>query len=599
LLASYPANLMDQIAKAAPKSSRKSQLPTIKKCPTGIEGLDQITNGGLPRGRTTLVCGTAGCGKTLLGMQFLVNGITQYDEPGVFIAFEETAEDLTQNVASMGYDLARLVSEGKLALDHIRVERSEIEESGEYNLEGLFLRLDLAIRSVRARRIVIDTLETLFGGLDNYAVLRSELRRLFQWLKDRGVTAIITAERGDGTLTRHGLEEYVSDCVILLDHRVNSQISTRRIRIVKYRGSTHGTNEYPFLLDSSGMTVMPVTASGLTHAVSDERVSTGVPALDSMLGGAGYYRGTTVLISGTAGAGKTSLNSHFVNAACKRGERCLYFSFEESPAQIKRNMRSISLDLERHEKKGLLQFFSSRPTAQGLEAHLAWMYMLIEKHAPSAVVVDPIGNLRAVSNQDEAHVMIVRLIDHMKTRGITALLTSLTSGEASSEEATEMAVSSLVDTWLLVQSITNSGERNRGLYILKSRGMAHSNQIREFVITSSGVQLIDAYIGPEGVLTGSARAQQEARERADELRRNQEIERLQREREIKRAALQSQIAVLQAELEHSSDEIALNIDQARARGVQIESNRSMMAKRRGGDADPVNGRAQQRERQSK
>jgi circadian clock protein KaiC len=590
-----------QVAKSGKSAQRKPKLPTVRKCPTGILGLDQITKGGLPRGRTTLVCGSAGCGKTLFGMQFLVNGIQQYGEPGVFVAFEETAEDLTQNVASLGFDLQTLIDEGKLAVDHVRVERSEIEESGEYNLEGLFLRLDMAFRSVKAKRLVIDTLETLFGGLDNYAVLRSELRRLFSWLKERGVTAIITAERGDGALTRHGLEEYVSDCVILLDHRVNDQISTRRLRIVKYRGSTHGTNEYPFLLDSSGMTVMPVTASGLNHAVSDERVSSGVPRLDTMLGGQGYYRGSTVLVSGTAGAGKSSLCAHFVDAACSRGERCLYFSFEESPAQIKRNMQSISLDLARHERRGLLHFFSSRPTAQGLESHLAMMYMLIERYQPQEVVVDPIGNLTSVSSLGEARVMVVRLIDYLKTRGVTALITSLTGGEALSEESTDMAVSSIVDTWLLVQSIENSGERNRGMYVLKSRGMPHSNQIREFLITSHGVDLVDVYIGPSGVLTGSARVQQEARERAEILVRSQELQKQRRQIEAKRRMLESQIAALRAEFDQASAELELTIDQSEAREQRLREDRTEMAARRGEEAKKkTNGpaTARGRERQS-
>jgi circadian clock protein KaiC len=563
---------------------RKIKPPTIRKCPTGIPGLDQITQGGLPRDRTTLVCGTAGCGKTLFGMQFLVNGIAEHGETGAFIAFEESTEDLTQNVASLGFDLDELVSTGKLALDHIRVERSEIEESGDYNLEGLFMRLELAIRSVKAKRVVIDTLETLFGGLNNYAVLRSELRRLFGWLKQRKVTAIITAERGDGTLTRHGLEEYVSDCVILLDHRVTQQISTRRIRIVKYRGSTHGTNEYPFLLDDKGISVLPITSSGLTHPVTEERVSSGVPKLDEMLGGAGYYRGSTVLISGTAGAGKSSLAAHFVAAAGQRGESCLYFSFEESPAQIKRNMQSINVDLALHERRQRLHFFASRPTSQGLESHLATMHALIERYSPSTVIIDPISSLTQSANADDAHLMIVRLIDFLKMRGITALLTSLTAGEATTEEATALAVSSLVDTWLLVRARESSGERNRTLYVLKSRGMAHSNQVREFLITSSGVDLIEPYIGEGGVLTGSAREQQEVRERAEMLLRKQDVERLQRQRDAKKRALESHIAALRADFERDHAELDLDIGEAEQRAEQLASNRRSMAKRRGQEA---------------
>lgn len=576
---------------------RKPKLPTIRKCPTGIPGLDQITHGGLPRDRTTLVCGSAGCGKTLFGMQFLINGIQQSGEAGAFIAFEETAADLTQNVASLGYDLDELVASGKLALDHIRVERSEIEESGEYNLDGLFMRLELAIRSVRAKRVVIDTLETLFGGLNNYAVLRSELRRLFQWLKERKVTAIITAERGDGTLTRHGLEEYVSDCVILLDHRVNQQISTRRIRIVKYRGSTHGTNEYPFLMDDKGISVLPITSSGLSHQVSDERVPSGVPKLDEMLGGSGYYRGSTVLVSGTAGAGKSSLAAHFVQAASQRGESSLYFSFEESPEQIKRNMSSIGVDLVLPERRGRLHFFASRPTSQGLESHLALMLSLIDRYKPSVVVVDPVTSLTQSASIDDAHLMVVRLIDFLKMRGITALLTSLTAGEAVTEEATLVAVSSLVDTWLLVRARELSGERNRTLYVLKSRGMAHSNQVREFVITSQGVDLVDVYLGAGGVLTGAAREQQEARDRAEMLQRQQELERLARQREAKKLALESRIAALRAEFERDNAELDLSIEQAERRASQLLSDRQTMAKRRGQDTTRMSKQAAARERQ--
>lgn len=518
-------------------------------------------------------------------MQFLVNGINQAGEAGAFIAFEETTADLTLNVASLGYDLNALVESGKLALDHIRVERSEIEESGEYNLDGLFMRLELAIRSVGARRVVIDTLETLFGGLDNYAVLRSELRRLFQWLKDRKVTAIVTAERGDGTLTRHGLEEYVSDCVILLDHRVDQQVSTRRVRIVKYRGSTHGTNEYPFLLDRGGISVLPITSSGLGHAVSNERISSGIPRLDTMLGGNGYFRGSTVLVSGTAGAGKSSMAAHFVDAACRRGEKCIYFSFEESPAQIKRNMQSIGLDLARHERTGRLRFFSSRPTAQGLEAHLALMHAQIEQGKPRTVVVDPVSSLTQSAHIQDAHLMSVRLIDFLKTEGITALLTSLTAGEASSEEATLISISSLVDTWLLVRTSECNGERNRTLYVLKSRGMAHSNQVREFLITARGVDLVDVYVGDGGVLTGSARAQQEAVEHAKEQRRDQELARRLRQRTAKQRAFESQLAALRAEFERDMAELDLGIREEEERAERGVANRNANSRRRGKDRD--------------
>lgn len=558
-------------------------LPLVEKAPSGIPGFDEVTCGGLPRGRTSLVCGAAGCGKTLFGMQFLINGIAEHDEPGVFIAFEETEADLAQNVASLGFDLERLVDAGKLSMDHIRVERSEIEENGEYNLDGLFVRLNLAIQSVGAKRVVIDTLETLFGGLDDYAILRSELRRLFRWLKDQGVTAVVTAERGDGTLTRHGLEEYVSDCVILLDHRVSGQISTRRMRVVKYRGSTHGTNEFPFLIDEAGITVMPITAAGLQHRVSDERISSGVPRLDAMLGGAGYYRGSTVLVSGTAGAGKSSLCAHFVNATCRRGERCLYFSFEESPAQIKRNMASIGIDLSQHEDAGMLKFVAARPTMHGLETHLALMHKLVREFAPHVVTVDPISNLISAGAQTDAHLMVVRLVDYLKVQNITALMTSLTSGGAA-QEATEIAISSIVDTWLLVKSIEASGERNRGLYVLKSRGMAHSQQVREFVITSEGVDLIDVYVGPEGVLTGSARAQQESREREAKLQREQELERRQRELERKRAAMQHQIEALRSEFAAAEADMERTIAQRQAVEKRLAADQARMGGRRGADS---------------
>lgn len=560
----------------------RAALPVLEKAPSGIPGFDEITNGGFPFGRTSLICGAAGAGKTLFGLQFLVRGITDYDEPGVFIAFEETEEDLAQNVASLGFDLKGLVDSGKLALDHIRVERSEIEESGEYNLEGLFLRIGLAIQTVGAKRVVIDTLETLFGGLNDYGILRSELRRLFRWLKDQGVSAIITAERGEGTLTRHGLEEYVSDCVILLDHRVSEQISTRRLRVVKYRGSVHGTNEYPFLIDKDGITVMPITSAGLEHGVSAERISSGVPRLDAMLGGEGYYRGSTILVSGTAGAGKSSLSAHFADAACARGERCVYFAFEESPEQIKRNMRSIGIDLASHEAAGRLKFMASRPTAHGLETHLAIMHKVIREFQPHVVVVDPIGNLISAGNQEEAHLMVVRLIDFLKTQGITAMMTSLTGG-GMAQEATEIAISSIVDTWLLVKSIEASGERNRGMYVLKSRGMNHSNQVREFVITSEGVDLVDVYIGPEGVLTGSARAQQEHKERAAKVQREQEIERKQRELERKRRQMEHEIEALRAAFEAEEAEIQRVIEQEQEAEEQLLQNRGVMARRRGVD----------------
>jgi len=466
----------------------RPQARALPKAPTGIQGLDDITEGGLPRGRPTLVCGGPGCGKTLLAAEFLIRGATQFDEPGVLITFEETGEELAQNVRSLGFDLDALVQQNKIAIDFIRVERSEIAETGEYDLEGLFLRLGLAIDSVGAKRIVLDTIESLFGGFDNQAVLRSELRRLFRYLKDRGVTAVITGERGERTFTRQGLEEYVSDCVILLDHRVNEQVSTRRMRIVKYRGTTHGTNEYPFLIDAEGFSVLPLSGLQLDHEVSDERVSSGIPGLDAMLDGKGYYRGTSVLVSGTAGTGKTSLAAHFAQESARRGERCLYLAFEESPQQLMRNMRTIGVDLAPHVKKGTLRVQSARPSLHGLEMHLVQIHKMVSEFKPAAVVIDPISNFIDNSTAIEAQAMLLRLVDFLKAKQITALFTHLTSG-GHALEATDIGISSLIDTWLLLRDIEVGTARSKGLYVLKSRGMPHSREIREFVVTSKGVEL--------------------------------------------------------------------------------------------------------------
>jgi circadian clock protein KaiC len=462
----------------------------LPKAPTGIEGLDEITAGGLPRGRPTLVCGGPGCGKTLLGMEFLVLGATKFGEPGVFMSFEESASDLALNVRSMGFDVARLERQGKLAIDQVRVERSEIEETGDYDLGGLFVRLGYAIDSIGAKRVVLDTIESLFGGFSNASILRMELRRLFEWLKAKKVTAIITAERGGvGQLTRQGLEEYVSDCVIQLDNRVEAQVSTRRLRIVKYRGSTHGTNEYPFLIDEGGISVMPITSLGLQHVALRSRISSGDAGLDAMLGGRGYYRGSSVLVSGTAGTGKSSLAAHFADAACRRGERCLYFAFEESPDQILRNMRSIGIRLEPHLTKGRLRFHASRPTVHGLEMHLTTMHKVVEEFDPRVVVVDPVSNIAAAGTLGDAGLLLTRLMDFLKHRGITCLMTNLTSG--GEREQTAVTISSLVDTWLLLRNVEQDGERQRSLVILKSRGLAHSNQVRRFLLTDRGVDLSD------------------------------------------------------------------------------------------------------------
>ena len=460
----------------------------IAKSPTGIQGLDEITYGGLPAGRPTLVCGGAGSGKTLLAASFLVHGAQRFGEPGVLMTFEENGEELSSDVASLGFDLQGLVEEGKLFIDHVRIERNEIEETGEYDLEGLFVRLDHAIRSVGARRIVLDTIESLFSGLANTSILRAELRRLFRWLKDKGMTAVITAERGDGTLTRQGLEEYVSDAVILLDHRVTEQVSTRRLRVVKYRGSYHGTNEYPFLIDGQGLTVLPVTSLGLTHRASVERLPTGVRELDEMLGGQGYYRGSTVLVSGTAGTGKTSLAVHFAEAACRRGERVLYFLFEESPLQLIRNMRSIGIDLQPWVEAGLLRFHAERPSRAGLEAHLASMYQQVRDFSPSVTIVDAITNLLTVGSPADVRAMLMRVIDYLKVHEVTGFFTSLTPGKNESEE-TEAGVSSLMDTWIVMTIEEVNKERHREMRVLKSRGMAHSHRIHEFELTDRGLRL--------------------------------------------------------------------------------------------------------------
>jgi circadian clock protein KaiC len=559
----------------------------LAKTPTGIEGLDEITFGGLPKGRTTLICGSAGCGKTLLSMEFLVHGAMQFNEPGVFMAFEETEEDLRKNVASLGYDLKDLSDRNKLIIDYVHIERSEIEETGEYDLEGLFVRLGYAIDSIGAKRVVLDTIESIFAGLPNPSILRAELRRLFRWLKDKGVTAIVTGERGDGTLTRHGLEEYVSDCVILLDHRTREQISTRRLQIVKYRGSTHGTNEYPFLIDEDGISVLPITSVGLQHKASSDRVSSGVPRLDTMLGGKGYYRGTSILVSGTAGTGKSSLAAHFVDAACRRGERCIYFATEESPDLIVRNMRSIGIDLALWVKKALLRFDATRPTFHGLEMHLLRMHKLVEETKARIVVVDPITSYISLGDTLEVKSMLTRLIDFFKAYQVTAFFTSLTEG-GNDLEQTEVGISSLMDTWILLRSIESNGERNRGIWVLKSRGMPHSNQIREFVFTGHGIELLDVYIGSEGVLTGTARAAREAKERAQVMLHRQELELKQRNLKRKNQSLEAKIAALRAEFEAEREEMEKEILEGKHRAGVIEQDRLAMASSRERDVTSNN-----------
>jgi len=481
-------------------------IKEIQKTKTGIEGLDDITEGGLPKGRPTLICGGPGCGKTLMAVEFLVKGASLYNEPGVFMAFEEKAEELSANVASLGFDLDKLQKEKKLRLDYVHIDRTEIDETGEYDLDGLFIRLGHAIDNIGATRVVLDTIENLFAGLTNQGILRAELRRLFLWLKGKGVTAIVTGEQGTGSLTRHGLEEYVSDCVILLDHRIINQISTRRLRIIKYRGSIHGTNEFPFLIDREGITVLPVTTLKLDKAVSSRRISTGIDSLDQMFGGKGFFQGSSILVSGSAGTGKTSIAAYFANESCVRKEKCIFFAFEESPQQIIRNMRSIGLNLEQHIKKGLLEFHSFRPGLYGLEMHLANLYRLIKRFKPKTVVLDPITNLVTIGEISEVNAMLLRLIDHLQNEGITLMMTALNSGTT---EHIDENVSSLVDAWILVRDVELNGERNRALFIMKSRGMHHSKEVREFVISSRGLQMINVLRGSEGVLIGSARVAKE------------------------------------------------------------------------------------------
>jgi len=564
------------------KKDEKFHRKTLPKSLTSIQGFDEITGGGLPKGRPTLVCGGPGCGKTLFAMEFLVRGATIYNEPGVFISFEETEKELTSNVASLGFDLDKLIEQKKIWLEHIHVERGEIERYGEYDLKGLFIRIHQAIESIGAKRVVLDTIESLFSALPNPTIIRTELRTLFGWLKKKGVTAIITGERGGGTLTRQSLEEYISDCVVLLDHRVSDQSSIRRLRIVKYRGSTHGTNEYPFLIDEDGFSILPVTSLGLNHISSRERISSGIPRLDTMLSGKGYYRGSTILVSGTAGTGKTSLAAQFVEAACKRGEKVLYFAFEESPSQFMRNMSSIGIILEPWVNKGLLYFHATRPTLHGLEHHLTTTIKLINKVKPQIVILDPIDAFVIGGNQTEVKIMLLRLVDFLKIRNITALFASLTSPE-SSQELTDTSISSLIDTWLLLRDIEIGGERNRGLYILKSRGMNHSNQIREFILTDNAIELLDVYVGPEGVLTGSARLSQEAKNDAEQLMRKQEIERKQFGLELKRAATEAQIVVLRSEFKADESEALKIIEMEKAKTERFIQDQKKMATSRHAD----------------
>lgn len=580
------------------RAAARTEAPSVlRKAHTGITGLDEILEGGLPAGRPTLICGGAGSGKTLLTVEFLVRGANQFDEPGVFMGFEETRRELAQNVASLGFDLEQQIAERKLVVDYVLVERSEIQETGDYDLEGLFVRLGHAIDEVGAKRVAIDSIETLFTGLTDTTLLRAELHRLFRWLKDKGVTALVTAERGEGSLTRHGMEEYVSDCVILLDNRVANQFATRRLRIVKYRGSRHGADEYPFMIGDSGLSVLPITSLGLTHEASGRRISSGVPRLDQMLGGQGFYRGSSVAISGTAGTGKSSLCAHFADATCRSGGRALLFLLEESPSQYLRNMRSIGIDLAPWLRRDLLRIHAARPTLCGLESHLQTIHRLTAEFAPAVVAVDPITNLSSVSTFDEARALLIRLIDFLKMRQITAMFTSLIHGSHELEN-TGVGISSLMDVWIMLRDSEHNGERNRLLYVLKARGMAHSNQVREFRLTSQGVQLLDVYVGAAGVLTGTARLAQEARERDAETARLEEVSRHERELQRRHIALQAQLEALQLELEGNVQERERLHEQTERRRVTTLSDRAAMSAARQADAvtAPSSGSTRRRRR---
>lgn len=563
---------------------RSAKLPTLSKTPTGIVGLDQITGGGLPTGRPTLVCGSAGCGKTLLSMQFLVNGILHYGEPGVFMAFEETSEDLARNMASLQIDLRGMIAAKRLALVHVRLERSEIEEAGDFDLGGFFVRLELAINAVKAKRVVLDTVETLFGGLPNANIVRAELGRLFRWLKEKGMTAIITGEQGEKTLTRFGIEEYVSDCVIRLDHQIDNQICTRRLRVVKYRGSMHGTNDYPFLVDNTGISIAPITSLQLNHEATARRISSGVPRLDTMLGGKGYFRGSSILVSGTAGSGKTSLAVQFADAACSRGEKCLHFLLEESPSQLVRNMRSIGIRLQPWIDKGLLRLIAARPTRYGLEMHLVSLLKESNDFAPANVVLDPLTSFLGLGSQADTKATFTRLIDFTKSRGITTMLINLS--HPTTIEQSESEISSLVDTWIHLRDMESDGERNRGLYILKSRGMNHSNQIREFRLTHKGIQLIDVYTGVNEVLVGSARIAQQAREEVLRIQARNEAEQHKLALESKRKVLQNTIAALQADFRREETALRRLIEQHKAREKQAIADQNRLRRSRHADRTP-------------
>lgn len=557
----------------------------IDKAPTHIAGFDEIAGGGVPRGRPTLVCGAAGCGKTLFAMEFLVRGAAELGEPGVFISFEESEKDLAANVSSLGFDLPALQAEGKLAMDHIVVDRSSFSTAGDFDLEGLFVRLEHAVEQVGAKRIVLDTIETLFSGFQHETMLRAELNRLFRWLKERGLTAVITAERGEHTLTRNGLEDYVSDCVILLEHKVVQRVSSRRLRIVKYRGTEHGTDEYPFLVDAYGFSVLPVTGLSLDTPSPCERVSSGITDLDRMLDDLGFYRGSSILLSGGSGTGKSTMAAHFAHGACQRGERCLFFAFEESPYQIMRNMAGVGIDLLPYVEQGLLRFEINRPSLHGLEVHIAKAQRRIVDFDPQVVIIDPMSAFTHAGPLIDCRSAIVRLADFLKARGVTTMFTSLVH-ENDLVDSTEMQTSSLMDTWISLRNTEMAGERNRVLYVLKSRGMEHSNQIREFVITAQGIRLLEVYTGPDGVsVVGSARVAREAQLQQESMGRQQQIERQKRELERKRRKLEAQIEALRSEFQAEEDALQQAVIQAEERERELGRAQARIAQSKQANGD--------------
>lgn len=560
----------------AAKSQRRQALA---KAPTGIPGLDAVTGGGLPRGRCSLVCGGPGTGKTLLGAQFLVHGARDLGEPGVLMTFEETQRDLEDNVASLGFDLKGLQRDGKVVIDHVVVNRAEIEQAGAFDLDGLFIRIGYAVDLVGAKRIVLDTIESLFSGLPDELAVRSEVRRLFGWIRERGLTAVITAEAGEKTLTREGLEEYVSDCVITLNQTVRDEVATRRLRIVKYRGSAHVANEIPFLIDDRGFSVVPITELRLDRPAPRQRVSTGVPGLDRLLGGRGLYRGSVALVSGTAGTGKTTLAAHFVEAACRRGERALYFSFEESPQTLERDMAAVGIDLDRWVRKGLLRFHAARTNSQGLEGHLGAMHRAMQDFKPHVVAFDPVSGFTSQGDAWQAKNMLVLLMDAIRAAGATALLTNLTVGGAALESTTS-GISSTADAWILLRDAESDGERNRLIHVLKARGIAHSNQVHEFAITDEGIAIRPPYVGDAGVVVGTARVVQEARDAARQAALKARIAGLRsRLAETARSVKPADAARQQAHAQRAA--VALDLDAALQELAAHEARRKAVRKRRG------------------